>query len=127
MKEEKGYSFCTEDHIDRLHEQKVRDVLPREDAAADAAALFTYVSDSTRVRLLSMLSVGEMCVCEMADILGMSQPAVSHHLRVLRQCDVVSFRKQGQRALYSINDNATGRTLCRLLSIAVGNKEAEND
>jgi DNA-binding transcriptional ArsR family regulator len=59
----------------------------------------------------------------MADILNMSQPAISHHLRVLRQCDVVGFRKLGQRALYSLNDNETGKTIRRLLAITFGNEE----
>ncbi len=117
------YPLCGEDHIDKLHEQKLLTYLPGEDAAADAAALFSYLSDSTRLRLLSMLSASEMCVCEMADILHMSQPAISHHLRVLRQCDVVSFRKHGQRALYSLNNNETGETIRRLLAITVGNED----
>ena len=117
------YPLCGEDHIDKLHEQEISTYLPGEDGAADAAALFSYLSDSTRVRLLSMLSVSEMCVCEMADILNMSQPAISHHLRVLRQCDVVSFRKNGQRALYSLNNNETGETIRRLLAITVGNED----
>jgi len=127
MNDTAKYPLCGGNHIDKLHEQSVIAYLPGEDAAADAAALFGYLSDSTRVRLLSMLSAGEMCVCEMADVLGMSQPAVSHHLRVLRQCNVVGFRKQGQRALYSLNDNEAGRTIRRLLSIAVGGEEEKHD
>lgn len=127
MKDASGFPLCGESHIDKLHEQRILTFLPGEDDAADAAALFSYLSDSTRVRLLSMLAASEMCVCEMADILGMSQPAVSHHLRVLRQCDVVGFRKQGQRALYSLNDNQTGKTIRRLLSIAVGNEDMDHD
>lgn len=119
--------LCGGNHIDALREQRIRAVLPGEDAAADAAALFGYLADSTRVRLLSMLAASELCVCEMADILGMSQPAVSHHLRVLRQCGVVGFQKQGQRALYSLSDNETGRTIRRLLSIAAGDGVTDDD
>jgi ArsR family transcriptional regulator len=118
------YPLCGENHIDALHEQKVLQYLPAEDTAADAAALFSYLSDSTRVRLLSMLAASEMCVCEMADILNMSQPAISHHLRILRQCDVVRFRKLGQRALYSLSSNETGDTIRRLLAITIGKEEA---
>ncbi len=125
MNDATRFPLCGESHIDKQFEQKMLTLLPGEDEAADAAALFSYLSDSTRVRLLSMLAASEMCVCEMADILGMSQPAVSHHLRVLRQCDVVSFRKQGQRALYSLNDNETGRTVRRLLAIIAGKEGQE--
>jgi DNA-binding transcriptional ArsR family regulator len=60
----------------------------------------------------------------MADILNMSQPAISHHLRILRQCDVVRFRKLGQRALYSLSSNETGDTIRRLLAITIGKEEA---
>ncbi|HRX57534.1 MAG TPA: metalloregulator ArsR/SmtB family transcription factor [Eubacteriales bacterium] len=123
MNDTARYPLCGGDHIDKLHEQSMIAHLPDEGSAADAAALFGYLADSTRVRLLSMLSAGEMCVCEMADVLGMSQPAVSHHLRVLRQCGVVGFRKQGQRALYFLSDNETGRTIRRLLSVATGGEE----
>lgn len=126
MKDSNSYPLCTEDHIDKLREQEVIAFLPGEDAAADAAALFGCLADSTRVRLLSLLSAGEMCVCEMADILGMSQPAVSHHLRLLRQCGIVRFRKQGQRALYSLSGGETGRTVRRLLQIAAGREKTDN-
>ena len=100
--------------------------LPSEDEAADAAAVFTHLSDTTRVKLLSMLAVSDMCVCEMADLLGMSQPAVSHHLRLLRQCDVIRFRKRGQRTVYYLSDNEIGDTVKRLL-YAVKNGKGQNN
>ena len=127
MDDETKSLLCGKGHADKLHEQTMRTLLPGEDEAADVAALFSYLSDSTRVRLLSMLAASEMCVCEMADILGMSQPAVSHHLRVLSQCDVVGFRKQGQRALYSLSDNETGKTIRRLLAITAGKEDKAYD
>jgi len=123
MNDATRFPLCEVGQADKLHEQEMRSLLPGEDDAADIAALFSYLSDSTRVRLLSMLALSEMCVCEMADVLGMSQPAISHHLRVLRQCDVVDFRKQGQRALYSLNDNETGKTIRRLLAITAGKED----
>jgi len=113
-------SLCEACHIDTGHEQHILSLIPDEEAAVDAAALFGHLSDSTRVRLLSMLAVSEMCVCEMADLLGMSQPAVSHHLRILRQCGIVRFRKQGKRAVYSIDSNETGRMIQRLLDAVCG-------
>jgi len=116
-------SLCGGCHIDEGHEQHILNLIPSEDEAVDAAALFGHLSDSTRVRLLSMLAVSEMCVCEMADLLHMSQPAVSHHLRILRQCGIVRFRKQGQRAVYSIDSSDTGSTIQRLLTAVCGRKE----
>ena len=127
MKETSPTPICGENHIDQQHEATIRTLLPSEDAAVDAAAIFSHLSDTTRVRLLSMLVVSDMCVCEMADLLGMSQPAVSHHLRILRQCDVIRFRKWGQRTVYYISDNEIGDKVRRLLSVVMEkNKERED-
>ncbi len=128
MKETSTTPICGENHIDQQHEEAIRAHLPSEDTAVDAAAVFTNLSDTTRVRLLSMLAVSDMCVCEMADLLGMSQPAVSHHLRILRQCDVIRFRKWGQRTVYYLSDNKIGDIVRRLLSVVMEeSKEREND
>lgn len=104
-----------ESHIDSTHEQRILHRIPDEDTAVDIADLFRQLGDSTRVRLLSMLALEPMCVCEMADILGISQPAVSHHLRTLRQSGVVRFKKEGKRALYSLSDTPTGHIVRHVL------------
>ena len=127
MKELNATPICGESHIDQQHEEEIRAHLPVEDAAVDAAAIFAHLSDTTRVRLLSMLAASDMCVCEMADLLGMSQPAVSHHLRVLRQFDAVRFRKWGQRTMYYISDNETGELVRRLLSVVGCGKEQTDE
>lgn len=114
--------LCCGTHIDPQHEEQIRARLPGEAEAADLAAIFTHLADSTRVRLLSMLAASDLCVCEMSDLLGMSQPAVSHHLRILRQCDVVGFRKMGQRTVYYLNENDIGDTIRRLLQVAMQGK-----
>lgn len=109
--------ICGANHIDAAHEAEIACRIPDEESAVDIASVFAHLSDSTRVRLLSMLSLSEMCVCEMADILGMSQPAVSHHLRVLRQCGIIKFRKQGKRAKYYISPDENGERIRKLLSV----------
>ena len=127
MKEMNATPICGESHIDQQHEEEIRAYLPDEDEAVDAAAIFAHLSDATRVRLLSMLTVSDMCVCEMADLLGMSQPAVSHHLRILRQFDVIRFRKWGQRTVYYLSDNEIGDMVKRLLHVVLEDgKEKEN-
>lgn len=127
MKEQNATPICGESHIDQQHEDEIRARLPGEDEAVDAAAIFAHLSDTTRVRLLSMLAVSDMCVCEMADLLGMSQPAVSHHLRILRQFDVIRFRKWGQRTVYYLSDNEIGDMVKRLLHVVLEeNKERDN-
>lgn len=126
MKDPIATPLCSENHIDPQHEEQIRMRLPSESEAADVAAIFTHLSDSTRVKLLSMLAASDLCVCEMADLLGMSQPAVSHHLRILKQCDVIRFRKWGQRTMYYLSDNEIGETIRRLLEVVIDGKD-QND
>jgi DNA-binding transcriptional ArsR family regulator len=73
-------------------------------SAARLAELFKALSDPTRVRILSALAAGELCVCDVAAALGMSQSAISHQLRVLRQLRLVRRRKDGQMAFYTLDD-----------------------
>ncbi|MCL6611144.1 MAG: metalloregulator ArsR/SmtB family transcription factor [Peptococcaceae bacterium] len=63
---------------------------------------FSALSDVTRMRIISLLTDHEMCVCELVDRLGMSQPAVSHHLGILRKAGLISNRKKGKWMYYSI-------------------------
>lgn len=103
---------CTKEHVDPVHEAKILSMIPDEDTALDASELFTQLSSSTRIRLLCILAIEEMCVCELADMLKMSQPSISHHLRLLRQSGVVKYKKSGKRVIYYITDTQAG-TLAR--------------
>lgn len=126
MNDSAGTPLCGVTHTDPRHEDEVRAWLPSEDASVDAAAVFALLADTTRVRILSMLAVSDLCVCEMADLLNMSQPAISHHLRVLRQFDAIRFRKWGQRTVYAISENETGETIRRLLKVAGCGREQDD-
>ena len=66
--------------------------------------IFKALSDETRTKILYLLVNRELCVCELADILGMTLPAVSHHLRLLRTMRLVKFRREGKQAYYSLSD-----------------------
>jgi len=72
--------------------------------ATRLAEFFKTLSDPTRVRIISALSAGELCVCDLAATLGMSQSAISHQLRLLRQLRLVKRRKAGQMAYYTLDD-----------------------
>lgn len=75
-----------------------------EDKLCDAAELFKVFGDSTRVRILFLLVKKEMCVCEIAQLLGMQQSAISHQLRVLKQTRLVKYRREGKTVFYSLAD-----------------------
>ena len=90
-----------------IHEETVRHVrehLPQEEALYDVAELFKAFADTTRVRILWALSQAEMCVCDLAALLGMTSTAVSHQLRFLKQARLVRNRRTGRVVYYSLCD-----------------------
>lgn len=94
---------CEVIHEDILN--KVKSHLPKEEVLYDLAELFKVFGDSTRIKILYALFEGEMCVCDMAEFLGVSQSAVSHQLRVLKQARLVKFRREGKVVFYSLADD----------------------
>jgi DNA-binding transcriptional ArsR family regulator len=96
---------------DSIHEEVVAEVrgkMPEEAALMDLADLFKVFSDSTRVRILCALQYSEMCVCDIAVLLGMTKSAISHQLRQLRQTRLVKNRKDGKVVYYSLDDEHVG-------------------
>ncbi len=79
--------------------------MPADDELEQLAALFKLFGDPTRIRILCALFHGELCVCELADMLGMTQSAISHQLRILKDGRAVKSRREGRQILYSLHDN----------------------
>ncbi len=88
----------------------------REEILYDMADFFKAFSDSTRVRILYTLLNGEMCVGDLVQVLGITQSAVSHQLRNLRQNNIVKFRKEGKAVIYSLDDSHVKGILSQALS-----------
>lgn len=76
-----------------------------EELVYDLADLFKVFSDSTRIRILVALFEGEMCVGDISNALEMSQTAISHQLRILKQNHLIKYRRQGKSMIYSLADN----------------------
>lgn len=93
---------CSVIHEDIVN--KVREVIPEEETLYDLADLFKVLGDSTRVKILCVLFEAEMCVCDIAALLGMTQSAISHQLRVLKQARLVKYKKSGKVVYYSLDD-----------------------
>ncbi|MBC3803197.1 metalloregulator ArsR/SmtB family transcription factor [Acetobacterium fimetarium] len=92
---------------DVIHDDIVRQVknkMPQEETLYDLAELFKVFGDSTRIKILWALDEAEMCVCDIAFLLNMTQSAVSHQLRVLKQVDLVKNRRDGKNVFYSLDD-----------------------
>ena len=79
--------------------------LPEEEVLYDLGDFFKILGDSTRIKILSALFQSEMCVCDIAALLGMTQSAISHQLRVLKQGRLVKHRKNGKVVYYSLDDD----------------------
>lgn len=84
--------------------EKVRLKMSDEEDLYDLAELFKIFGDTTRIRILSALFEAEMCVCDIAFLLNMTQSAISHQLRVLKQAHLVKYRKEGKVVFYSLDD-----------------------
>lgn len=83
----------------------VNDDMPDEETLCDLAELFRIFGDSTRIKILYVLFEAEMCVCDIAELLHMTQSAISHQLRVLKQSKLVKFRREGKTIFYSLADD----------------------
>ncbi len=95
---------CDCDVIHKVIVDRVKEKMPQEEKLYDLAELFKVFGDSTRIRILWALDASEMCVCDIAYLLNMTQSAISHQLRVLKQADLVKSRRDGKIVYYSLED-----------------------
>ncbi|HEX2926612.1 MAG TPA: metalloregulator ArsR/SmtB family transcription factor [Ruminiclostridium sp.] len=105
MNTEKELERC--DYI-CLHKDVIEKVLahlPDETQLYDLAELFKIFGDTTRIKILYVLFQAEMCVCDIAQLLNMSQSAISHQLRILKQAKLVKSRRDGKTIFYSLSDS----------------------
>ncbi len=98
------------EHCDFLHThtevvEKVVGQMPQEQVLNDLANFFKVFGDSTRIKILYVLFQSEMCVCDLAQVLQMTQSAISHQLRVLKQMKLVANRREGKTVFYSLADS----------------------
>lgn len=94
---------CHEVHPDLV--AKITKRMPDEDELYDLAELFKVFGDSTRIRILSVLLGEELCVCDLAEALGMNQSAVSHQLKILKQAKLIKNRREGKQVYYALADD----------------------
>ena len=102
---------CEVNVVDARKVTSVRRKMHSAAAVQLLAETFRVLGDPTRVKIVFALSKEELCVCDLATIVGASQSAVSHSLRALRQMELVRYRKQGKIAYYSLDDDHIGRLI----------------
>ncbi len=97
---------CSAWVVDATRVARVRELMWSDAVVSDAAELFKVLGSPTRIRILRALSLEELCVCDLSEILGLSTSAVSHQLRDLRRLKLVRYRNAGKLVYYHASDPA---------------------
>lgn len=95
---------CEIVYVDDARVRTVADRMPTDTAITRVTDIFKILADPTRARIVFALSQAELCVCDLAALVGISISAVSHQLRLLRSLGLVKFRKEGRLAYYTLSD-----------------------
>ncbi len=119
--EEKEIECCETEEVHEELLKIVQATMPAEEELYDLAELFKVFGDSTRIRILFVLFEAEVCVCDLAQALHMTQSAISHQLRILKQNKLVKSRREGKSIFYSLADGHV-RTI-----IAQGREHVEEE
>ena len=90
-------------HADTV--DRITSTMPDEDTLIDLSELFKVFGDSTRIKILTAPSHGELCVCDLSKLVGMTSSAVSHQLKILRSAKLVSCRRDGKTVFYALADD----------------------
>ncbi|MDR3301041.1 MAG: metalloregulator ArsR/SmtB family transcription factor [Spirochaetaceae bacterium] len=118
MENDKNFETCDCSFIHEDVVNSVRTLMPDEETVFDLADLFKMFADSTRLKIILALLNAEMCVCDIAALLGMTKSAISHQLRSLRQTKLVKPRREGKIVYYSLDDdhvrNIVAQGLCHI-------------
>lgn len=101
----KNYEACSENIIHTEIVDSVLNQMPDDDKMTDLADFFKAFGDPTRIKILYALSISEMCVCDIAALLNMTQSAISHQLRILKKSRLVKNRRDGKVIYYSLDDS----------------------
>lgn len=104
MPEPRDVEQCEFMHVHEDIVAQVEKNMPDEEVLYDLAELFKLFGDSTRIKILYVLNESEMCVCDIARLLGMTQSAISHQLRALKQSRLVKARREGKTVFYALAD-----------------------
>lgn len=102
---DKKEKICYISTTDDAALKAIKDNLYGEEIISDLSQIFKAIGDPTRLRIIYVLSKQPLCVCDIASLLDMTQSAISHHLRLLRNLKLVKFRKEGKMVIYSLDDH----------------------
>ena len=107
----KGRDVCDVSFVDKAKVKSVKRAMLSERDVYSLAETFGVLSDTTRLKIIYALSKEELCVCDIASVMGVSISAVSHQLRILRNMRLVKFRREAKMVYYSLDDEHINRIL----------------
>lgn len=107
-KDEIQEELCEVTDVHRHIVDAVSTDMPEEETLYDLAELFKVFGDTTRIKILYTLFESEMCVCDIAEILNMTQSAISHQLKILKNAKLVKNRREGKQIIYALDDEHVG-------------------
>lgn len=105
MTDNEIYDVCNSNVIHKDVLDKVKKNITNDEVLFDMSVAFKALSDPTRLKIINALMISEMCVCDITALLNMTQPAVSHHLKSLRQIGLIKFRREGKNLYYFLDNN----------------------
>lgn len=105
------FATCRINLINEAKVMSAKKAMPSDDITNRLAETFKVLGDPTRLKILLAVSLDELCVCDIASLLGTTKSAVSHQLRLLRTLRVVKYRKDGRIVYYSLDDSHVGNLL----------------
>lgn len=101
---EKEIEVCQKKIVHQEIVNQVNQKMPDEELIKDIAEFFKILGEPTRIKIINILFLSEMCVCDISQIMGMNQSAISHQLKILKQANLVKYRKEGKSVYYSLSD-----------------------
>lgn len=104
---------CQECHVHENLLERAQKLMPDDRNLFDLAEIFKVFGDSTRIRIMYALQGAEMCVCDISELLGMTQSAISHQLRLLKSYRLVKYRREGKSIFYSLDDEHVSSILAQ--------------
>ena len=104
MSNTKDKQICSVHYVDRDKLNSIKVVLQKEAGIDMLAKIFKALGEPSRLKIIFVLAQSSLCVCDIASLLDMTQSSISHHLKVLRDLNLVKFRKEGKLAIYSLDD-----------------------
>ena len=120
MNTQQDLPVCGESHQHVKDFEAMKEDMPADDAFIEVATIFGQLSDSTRLKILFLLCHNSVCVCNIADAMGISAPAVSHHLRSLKLLGLLDFKRVGKEVYYTLADNEDSRLVHKMIDDMFG-------